>query len=320
MKLRSPILKKVFSQKYEYLLLLSLAGCSQTLTNVTPSVVQRNPSNMYRFTTQCNVPEKKVIPDTFKLELVIDGEKYALKPETSTPGFFYYDYVLGEDRLEAKYYFELNYQQNHHGRLKNHVAKTSLSTFKIQKCCCFSLDCERAPVGAEVKVLGRGFTPRDRILIGEYNAVTTWDSENILSFQVPQVITDKSYPIYSVCNNEKVFVGNLWVDSNRFMIEPTSISLEKGETTDFTVSIASPLTYDLLVNVTTDIPDSVIMPEIKIEAGETSATVSIEGGEKGTGHLFVYAQGFAEQEVDIEVDGEDELDENDDDESDDEDE
>ena len=312
MKLRSPMLKKVFSQKYECLLLLSLAGCSQTLTNVTPSVVQRNPSNMYRFTTQCKVSENKVVPDTFKLELVIDGEKHALKQESLMPGFFYYDHILGEDRSEAKYYFELNYQQNHRGRLKNFVTKTALSTFKIQKCCCFNLDCERAPVGSEVKVLGRGFASGDRILVGEYNAITTWESENVLAFQVPQIVTDKSYPVYTLCNNEKVFVGNLWIDSNRFTVEPTSISLEKGETTEFTVSIASPLSYDIAINVTTDIPDSVIMPEMKIEAGETSTTVSIEGGEKGEGHLFVYAQGFTEQEVDIEVNGEDDLDEEED--------
>lgn len=311
MKVKSPMLKKFFSQGGKWLLLLSLAGCAQTLTNVTPSVVQRNPSNRYRFTTQCNVLENKVIPGSFKLGLVIDGKEYPLQPEALTPTFFYYDHILGVDRSEAKYYFVLNYQKNYRGRLKDCVAKTPLANFKIQECCCFSLDCERAPVGADVKILGRGFMNGDRVFVGEYGSVTACESENVLSFEVPQVMCNKSYPVYCLHNNEKVFVGNIWVDSNCFTVEPTSIDLMQGDQVNFTVSLSSPLNYDLNVNITTDIPNSVIMPELKIEAGESSATVTIEGGEGGKGHLFVSAQGFEEQEIPIEVEGDDQEEDDD---------
>ena len=46
------------------------------------------------------------------------------------------------------------------------------------------------------------------------------------------------------------------------------------------------------------------MPEVRLATGEDSATVSIEGGEPGKGHLYVSAQGFDELTVPIEVVGE----------------
>ena len=79
MKVNSPMLKSVFLFTSKVLLLLSFAGCSKTLTNVTPDDAQRNPSNLYRFTTQCNIRMNKIIPETLKLSLVIDGEKFPLK-------------------------------------------------------------------------------------------------------------------------------------------------------------------------------------------------------------------------------------------------
>ena len=54
-----------------------------------------------------------------------------------------------------------------------------------------------------------------------------------------------------------------------------------------------------LLDVTTDIADSVIMPEVIVPAGQTSVTVSIEGGRPGTGSLFL--KGFVAGEVNVPV-------------------
>ena len=69
MNVNSPMLKSIFSFNSKILLILGLAGCSKTLTNVTPDDAQRNPSNLYRFTTQCNIRMNKIIPETLKLSL-----------------------------------------------------------------------------------------------------------------------------------------------------------------------------------------------------------------------------------------------------------
>ncbi len=301
MKCVKPMIKALFSQASKGLLLLSLAGCSQTLTNVTPQIAQRNPSNMYRFTTRCNVDPARVIPGSFQIDLIIDGERHPLQMETLTPAFYFYDHTMGMDRTNAKYYFELNYQQNNRGKLRNFVVKTPLSEFQIQERCCFCLDNERGPVGAEMKVLGRGFSEGDRVILGEYNAPTSYISENVLSFQIPPVIAGKTYPVYTLCNGDKNFVGNLLVDNSRFSVDPKSLEISKGEKTDLLIETSCALNADLYVNVTTDVPDSVIMPEVRIPAGESSTHVTIEGGEPGKGSLFISAQGFDELEVPIQV-------------------
>ena len=295
------MIKALFSQASKGLLLLSLAGCSQTLTNVTPQIAQRNPSNMYRFTTRCNVDPARVIPGSFQLDLIIDGERYPLKSELLTPAFYFYDHTMTADRTNAKYYFELNYQQNNRGKLRNYVAKTPLSEFQIQERCCFCLDNERGPVGAEIKILGRGFSEGDRVILGEYNATTSYISENVLSFQIPPVIAGKTYPVYVLCSGDKNFVGNLLVDNSRFSVDPKSLEISKGEKTDLLIETTCTLNADLYVSVTTDIPDSIIMPEVRIHAGESSTHVTVEGGEPGNGSLFITAQGFEELEVPVQV-------------------
>lgn len=300
-----PMIKTLFSHATQGLFLLSLVGCSKTLTNVTPQVAQRNPSNMYRFTTQCNVNPNKVIPDSFQLDLIIDGERHPLQSEALTPAFYFYDHTLGADRTNAKYYFELNYQQNNRGKLRSYVKKTPLFDFEIQERCCFCLDNERGPIGAEMKILGRGFSEGDRVILGEYNTPTSFVSENVLSFQIPPVVAGKTYPVYTICNGDKNFVGNLLVDNSRFSVDPKTLELNKGEKADLLIEISCTLNTDLYVNVTTDIPDSIIMPEVRIPGGETSVQVSIEGGEPGQGSLFISAQGFDEIEVPVHVAGDD---------------
>ena len=42
----------------------------------------------------------------------------------------------------------------------------------------------------------------------------------------------------------------------------------------------------LLIDVTTDVPESVVMPVVMVAAGQTSATVPIQGGKPGSGSLF----------------------------------
>ena len=58
----------------------------------------------------------------------------------------------------------------------------------------------------------------------------------------------------------------------------------------------------LAVNVTTDIPDNVIMPEVTFMGGERTASVNITGGEEpAKGTLFISARGFSSLEIPIEV-------------------
>ena len=310
MKVNSPMLKSIFSFNSKVLLILSLAGCSKTLTNVTPDDAQRNPSNLYRFTTQCNIRMNKIIPETLKLSLVIDGEKFPLKPYELTPSFYYYDYFLDSTRTDAKYFFEACYTTNNRGNRVERCDKTPLAKFKIKEHFCSCLGGERAPISAEVKVLGQGFTAGDLIQVGEYNAVTHFISENVLSFQVPNVEAGKFYPVYFISNGEKNFIGNLLIDQGLLSVDTDSIELSTGDKEEIIIhSSIKAGPGGLYVNVTTDIPNSVIMPEVVIPEGENSVSVEIEGGDAGEGRLYISAKGFNEVELPIVVQGdEDDVD------------
>jgi Na+-transporting methylmalonyl-CoA/oxaloacetate decarboxylase beta subunit len=105
-----------------------------------------------------------------------------------------------------------------------------------------------------------------------------------------------------VAADEKIhFIGNLFVDGIRFTVEPMEILLRTGEKTDFTLRINRPAKTDLYINITTDIPHSVIMPEVHFAAGASEVTVTIEGGEPGKGNLYISPHEFNEIITPIEV-------------------
>ena len=54
-----------------------------------------------------------------------------------------------------------------------------------------------------------------------------------------------------------------------------------------------------LLDVTTDIPESVIMPEVIVPQGQNSVSVTVEGGKPGAGNLFL--KGFGQGELTIPV-------------------
>jgi hypothetical protein len=58
----------------------------------------------------------------------------------------------------------------------------------------------------------------------------------------------------------------------------------------FTIPAPAPAGGQLL-DVTTDIPESVIMPEVLVPAGQSSLTVDVKGGKPGTGNLFLKGYG-----------------------------
>jgi hypothetical protein len=51
--------------------------------------------------------------------------------------------------------------------------------------------------------------------------------------------------------------------------------------------------------VTTDVPESVIMPEVVVPEGSTNVVVTVKGGKPGAGTL--YLKGFGQGEITIPV-------------------
>ncbi len=75
-------------------------------------------------------------------------------------------------------------------------------------------------------------------------------------------------------------------------VTPTRLNLTKDgvQTLTFTLPAPAPAGGQLL-DITTDIPDSIIMAEVIVPAGESTVTAEVKGGAPGTGHLFLKGYG-----------------------------
>ena len=71
------------------------------------------------------------------------------------------------------------------------------------------------------------------------------------------------------------------------VVTPAAVMLRSGEqqALTFTIPQVAPA-GGMLIDVTTDIPDSVVMPEVMVPANSNSVTVPVQGGKPGTGSLF----------------------------------
>jgi hypothetical protein len=87
-------------------------------------------------------------------------------------------------------------------------------------------------------------------------------------------------------------VGTFRIDGTTVSVSPASLSLRPGEqqTLTFTLSMPAPA-GGLLLDVATDVPSSVIMPEVMVPAGQTSTSIPVQGGQPGTGTLVL--KGYA---------------------------
>ena len=66
-----------------------------------------------------------------------------------------------------------------------------------------------------------------------------------------------------------------------------ALALRSGEQQALTFTIPGPAPAGgMLIDVRTDVPDSVIMPEVMVPANATSVTVPVQGGKPGSGSLF----------------------------------
>jgi hypothetical protein len=122
---------------------------------------------------------------------------------------------------------------------------------------------------------------------------------------IPNLIPDKEYPVYVVGPNDKEFVGQLLVDEGQLSVDVDKIELHSGERIPITFRVGTPASASgLYLHTTTDIPDSIVMPEVLIPGGNDSVTVTVEGGSPGEGTLFVDAAGYESLEVPVEVSAE----------------
>jgi len=280
-----------------------LTGCEEVrITNLTPTSLPENPSQIYTISARITTHTPGYLQGSLQPRIVVDGQNFAMQRSPLGADIFEFDYQVQPGRGELAYYILAPYRVEYNGAVTQREVYTEVSRVSIVGRYVLSLEVNRGPVGARVSVLGRGFSPQDVVYFDNVPARTVFESANSMSFFVPAVDANRNYRVQLSSAAGTSVVGTFRVDGSSLTVFPTSLLLRTGESQALTFSLptAAP-TGGLLLDVTTDIPDSVIMPEVIVPAGSNSVTVNVQGGRPGTGSLFLKGFGVGEVTVGVTV-------------------
>jgi len=283
-------------------LALIMAGCDINVIDLTPSTMKANPSNVYTITAQIRVKNSAVIKESLRPQIVIDGKVHPMSLAPGSTNLFEYDFRMPSGRTEAAYYMLVHYDHKTDQGTTTKEIVTELNRFSVENRYTVELEVNRAPVGTRVAVLGRGFTQDDKILVGDTPAATRFDSSTSLSFYVPSLPEGRGYDVKVMGISGEISAGTLRIDSSRVSVRLQPSTIAQGQTSllVFTIPEEAP-PGGLQIDVHTDIPDSVIMDFVRIEAGQRSTSIPVQGGSPGSGSLFITIPGYSEVVVPITV-------------------
>ncbi len=282
-----------------------MPGCtSVTLTNLTPTSLPDNPSEIYTFTLRATPKNGIMIRSSLVAHVVVDGQSYTMRNSLLGENIFEFEYQVPPGRSEIAYYYLVNYLVEGNNGPVPGEAYTSVEHAKIVRRYVLSLEVSRGPVGASIGVLGRGFTPQDVISLDGTAVRTVYASPSSLSFFVPALPGGHNYQVTVSGPNGNSPVGAFRIDSSTLTVSPSALTLAAGGRQSLTFSLTSAAPAGgLLLDVATDIPESVIMPEVVVPAGQTSVTVTVQGGRPGTGSLVLKGYGGGDVTIPVTVSG-----------------
>ncbi|MEO0794896.1 MAG: cell surface protein [Verrucomicrobiota bacterium] len=275
------------------------AGCGPTMTNLTSQKVPQNASGIYTLSMAVRNADNAISSESFAPKIVVDGTARPMVRSELGKNVFEYDYVMPDGRNAARYYYVLDYARENSKEEISEIYDLQLTNRYV-----ITMESLRGPVGAEIPVVGRGFTQFDKIVMGGFEAETNYQSATSLTFIVPALAANQSYRTELVSGHGVVDLGRFQVDGSKMNVFPNPIELQPGERSTLGFSIQFPASNNgLAINVMTDVPGSVIMPEVMIPAGARSVSIPIEGGNAGAGYLYISAAGFNELQIPISVGG-----------------
>jgi hypothetical protein len=279
-------------------------GCAMTMTNLTMRSVPENASEIYTLTLEVGQHDGNIIPESVKPMVVIDGMDRPMHKVYGESQLYAYDYSMPLGRQSARYYFYIDYDIKHPGKIVHHQIKSEVFELDVINRYVLSLESTRGPVGSTGTVIGRGFSPYDQILFNGRPAPTHFHSPNVLGFTVPPLPAGRSYEVSVNTGKGVLSSGSFMIDSAFLRVMPMDLNLVSGERSILVFSIDCPAPRGgLTLDITTNVPQSVIMHEARIPEGTRSISVPLEAGIPGSGAIFVSASGFKEIQVPVKVTG-----------------
>ena len=297
--------------KFRFSIFLSILGlglassCRQpTFINLTSQNISQNPSGIYTLQTEVDIQDRKVDRNSISVTAVVGGESISMVQDPVNPSLWSCDYKLPLGFDEATYYFQVNYKTKlSSGSLKPGEIKSDLQVFRLENRYVGNLASYRGPVGVEIAVQGRGLTKYDSITFGGEKAQTRYLSENELRFTVPALPSGVDYPVQLIGGPHGALdIGNFRVDQSSLGVVPSSLEIASGDSSTllFKIDYDAP-SGGLPIQVKTNVPDSVVMPEARIAGGDRTVNIPIQGGAPGEGKLIITAPGYDSVEVSVRV-------------------
>lgn len=271
-----------------------LAGCDLKVTDLTPQVLPENPSRIYTFSVRATPKSTKVVESSIKASIVIDGQVHAMETGNLGKGIFEYEFQLPAGRDELAYYYLIDYAVENDAGIVRRQDYTEVTRTRVVGRYVLTMETNRGPVGSRISVVGRGFGNADVVKFDDQPVRTVNESANALSFYVPAVETGRNYRVTLEGAAGSSPIGTFRVDPAVLNVSPERIALVQGASQPLTFTIPNPAPAGgQLLDITTDIPESVIMAEAVVPEGQNSVTIDVQGGKPGTGSLFLKGYGSA---------------------------
>lgn len=269
-----------------------LAGCDLKLTDLTPKVLPENPSRIYTFALRVTPKTTTVKDGSISAKIVVDGQIHEMKQGALGKNVFEYEFQLPPGRDELAYYYIVDYAIEHGGGITRKQDYTDVTRTRVVGRYVMSMETNRGPVGARISVVGRGFANGDVVKFDDQPVRTVFESPNAISFYVPAVDSGRNYRVTLEGVAGSSPIGTFRVDPASVEVSPSALALTQGSVQPLTFALPAPApSGGQLLDVTTDIPDSVIMPEVIVPAGQSSITVEVKGGKPGSGSLYLKGYG-----------------------------
>ena len=304
-------IKAIRNSLFVLFALLALAGCGTSFQDFTPERIPQNPSGLYTFSFTTDLPESNRVEGSERAQIVINGETFNMSrsdPESMT---FTYDYAMPPGLTEARYYYIVSWDYvTATGKTKTAQRFSTVDTGKVYQARLINrypiqMVNDRGPVGVSIPIVGSGFTSQDVVVIGGNEALTTVHSPNSLEFIVPALAPGRTYSVVVRTGSGDLSAGHFRIDeagASAIRVQPQDLFLNTGQTDFLIIETDNPAPMGgLYVNARTDVPESLIMPEIIIPEGARSVNVNVTGGAPGTGILVLEVPGYAPVEIPVSV-------------------
>ena len=271
---------------------LCLTGCSVRIINLTPTEIPTSASGTYTLKALADIGRNTVFPDSLEAFVIIDGKQYPMIQQPANDYLFEYNYKPSDEKSAFQFYYKLNYIIKKNNQTPAFKQTTSdLQQVELTYSNRLKINRQHAPIDTEVSVYGDQFTVRDQVLVNGILCKTSRISSQELQFVVPEISPKFNYPV-EVRTPKGIFkAGSLRVDpANPLKVTPQKLALRLGQPQALVFMLDYPApSGGLYLEITTDIPDSIIMPEALIPEGSRTISVIVDSKNIANGNLFIQA-------------------------------